>query len=91
MSLIWKTQELRVNTFSLNCRKHLQSFADWYSKVEVAVNHKDRCLEVVNKLVWRPAVVHRRITPWRTLEFPLGKPQFLSGAVHTREVVHTIM
>src|SRR5688572_19530200 len=55
------------------------------------MNHQDRSVEVLHEFVRRPATVLHWIGPWRSFEFPLRKPKFFSGRVHTFEVVNTIV
>src|ERR1044072_6349439 len=59
--------------------------------VQFTVDDQNRRVEVLHKLVRRPATVHRRIAPRRSLKLPLRKPKLFGGAVHAFEVVNTIV
>ncbi len=71
--------------------EQLQAFAFGHAIVERIRNDKNGGLEVLHELVGRPAIVHGRISPGRSLQFPFGKPQFFGGTVHAGEVVNSVV
>src|SRR6266550_5280479 len=55
------------------------------------MNDQDRRFEILDKLVWRPARIHRGVGPGRSSELPIRKPKLFGRAIHAFQVVDAVM
>src|SRR5262249_34259375 len=52
---------------------------------------QNRGFEVLNEVARRPSLIHGRVGPGRSFEFPVRKPEFFSRAVHAGEIVDAVV
>src|SRR5438034_314595 len=91
MAFVGKNHKLGRHAAELQCCIELEALIDRYAEIELAAGYERRGIEILDKFIWRPALVIDGIFPGHAFEFPIDEPELLGRAGHAFQVVNAGM